>query len=101
MKSIKSEEFFKSIAVNSGVTDLDTVRRIYFGMVKTISRELKNRQEINLPDWGKFYLKVQQQKRVKNINNGMYIILPPTPLVKFTPDYKVKEYFYEWGKGGL
>ena len=44
MKSINTEEFFKLVAINAGVTDLETVRDIFYGMVKTISRELKDKQ---------------------------------------------------------
>ena len=98
MKSIKSEEFFRLVAVHSGVSDLDLVKRIFYGMVKTISKELVAGKEINLPDWGKFYLKILSPRRSININNGTLINLPATPVVKFTPDYKVKEYFKELGK---
>jgi len=99
-KSIKSEEFFKLIAVNSGISDLNIVKDIFYGMIKTISRELKNRQEIKLPDWGKFVLKVSKQRTVRNVNNGMLINLPPILMVKFIPDYKVKRYFCEFGEKG-
>lgn len=99
-KSIKSDEFFKLIAIHSGVTDLETVRNIFYGMIKTISRELKDKQVINLPDWGKFVLKVYKQRTVKNVENGIPVNLPPTSMVKFVPDYKVKEFFYRFKKDG-
>ena len=97
MKSIKPEEFFKLIAVHSGVSDLDLVRRIYYGMVKTISKELRGKHIINLPDWGEFNLKIHKSRKSRDVNSGVFIILPPIPTVKFKPDYKVKRYFYELG----
>lgn len=103
MRNISKEEFFKKIAINSGVTDLETVRNIFYGMVKTISRELKSRHSVKLPDWGTFYLRIQDSKSVPDINKGAKIkmIIPPKTLVKFFPDWKVKEYFYNLGNEGL
>lgn len=97
MKSIKSEEFFKLVAVNSGMVDMETTKRIYYGIIKTISRELKNVQIVKLPDWGEFVLKVQRPRRIKDLNNGTDIQLPAKPMVKFSPDEKVKHYFYTLG----
>lgn len=98
MKSIKSEEFFKQVAINSGVVDLETVKNIYYGIVRTISRELRNKQVVNLPDWGEFVMVVHKSRKALNVTTGELEILPPKPTVKFKPDYKVKKYFYEWGK---
>lgn len=94
MKSIKTEEFFKLVAVNSGISDLDVIRRVFYGMIKTISRELRTNEIINLPDWGKFFLKTHKPKKVMNVNTGDHMVIKPTKLVKFIPDYKVKKYFH-------
>jgi len=101
MKSISSEEFFKKIAINAGIRDLDTVKDFYYGMVRTISRELKDKQIINLPDWGEFNLRVMKSRRTTDVNTKNIINLPAKTLVKFSPDYKVKKYFYSFGEQGL
>jgi len=98
IKSIKPEDFFKLLSIHSGVSDLSTVRDIYFGMIKTISRELKEKEIIRLPDWGEFKLKTHKERIAVDVNDGNKRMLPPKTVVKFTPDYKVKKYFYEWGK---
>lgn len=97
MKSINTEEFFKLVAVNAGVTDLETVRDIFYGMVKTISRELKNKQIVKLPDWGSFALKLHKSRRSPSVRGGI-VIIPPRAIISFTPDYKVKRYFYKFGE---
>lgn len=101
MKSIDQEEFFKKIAVNAGIRDLDTVRDFYYGMIRTISRELKERQIVRLPDWGDFNLKVMKERRTTDVNTKAIITLPAKTLVKFSPDYKVKRYFHSFGEQGL
>lgn len=100
MKSITSEEFFKQVAINSGA-DLETVRSVYYGMVRTLSRELKGKQKIKMPDWGEFNIKIHKAKIYKGSNTFAPVLIPAKPLVKFTPDYKVKRYFYELGSEGL
>ena len=94
MKSIKTDEFFRLVAVNSGISDLDVIKRVFYGMIKTISRELRNNKIINLPDWGKFFLKVHKSRKSTNVNTGKPMIIPDTNVLKFVADYKVKEYFY-------
>lgn len=97
MKSIEPEEFFKKVAVNSGVSDLSIVRDIFYGIVRTISQELRARHSIKLPDWGEFLLKVYKSRSIVSVQGGK-VTLPPKPMVKFIPDYKMKKYFYSLDK---
>lgn len=98
MKSIRTEEFFKKISINSGGVDLDTVRRVYFGMITTISRELKGpNQNVKLINWGRFYLKTSKHPPTLKHYSGRTIKLGSTTVVKFKRDYKVKAYFKDIG----
>lgn len=94
MKSIKPDEFFKLVATKSGISDLDIVKRVFYGMIKVISGELRSKHIVNMPDWGEFVLKVHKSRNALNINTKQIEILPPKTTVKFNPDYKVKRYFY-------
>jgi nucleoid DNA-binding protein len=98
MKSIKTDEFFRLVTLNSGVNDLRAVQDVFYGMVRTISRELKEKGEITLPDWGTFYLHVHKARKSVDVNNGMLRDLPAKTTVKFSPDLKVKKYFQELDK---
>ena len=95
MKSIKTEEFFRLVAVNSGISDLDVIKRVFYGMVRTITRELRDKQIVKLPDFGEFVLVIHKSRKYKTTKTHENIILPPKPTVKFRPDWKVKQYFYE------
>lgn len=92
-KSIKPEEFFKQISLNSGVSDLQTVKDIFYGLIKTMSREIRNKQIVELPDWGKFRLTIRKSRRSNNVQMMKVVILPPLPEVRFYPNKNVKEYF--------
>lgn len=105
MKSITPEEFFKRVATNSGVVDLKTVKDIYYGLIRTLSQELKGRQVITLPDWGEFILYIQKPKKFtaflgKDLDGQWKkkeSILNPIPQVKFRSNPNVKKYFQSLG----
>lgn len=97
MKSINREEFFKLISIHSGGVDLDTVRDVYYGMVRTIGRELKEKQTVDLPDWGEFNLKIIKARRALDVNDRIVKDLPAKTVVKFKPATKVKKHFYSLG----
>ena len=100
MKSIPSKEFFRLVALNAGITDLQTVKDIYYAMIKTISRELKGKQTIDLPDWGNFALKLHKGRKIFNVNDKTLINIPAKATVRFSPHRAVKKYFHEFGKEG-
>ena len=93
MKSIEPEEFFKKIAINSGVNDLQTVKDIFYGMIRTISIELRERHIVNLPDWGEFYIHIHSARRALDVNTMQPKTIVAQPTVKFSPDWKVKKHF--------
>lgn len=97
MKSIPPEEFFRKVALNSGISDLSIVKDVFYGLIRTISRELRDRHTVKLPDWGEFVLKIYKSRRALDVSDGTIRVLPPKPMVKFVPDYKVKKYFYSIG----
>lgn len=94
MKSINQEEFFKLIAINSGISDLSLVKDIYYGIVRTMSRELRDKHIIKIPDWGEFNLKMYKSRDIVNVNNGKLRTVPAKLTLKFQPDYKVRKYFH-------
>jgi hypothetical protein len=96
MKSIGPEEFYREVALSAGISDIETVKRVYFGLVRVMSRQLKARQIIRLPDWGEFFLKIHKSRRFKSID-GMMGVLPPKPTIKWKSCLAVKQYFHEFG----
>ena len=99
MKSIKADEFFKLVAANSGIHDVSIARDVFYGMVRTMSRELKSKHVIKLPDWGEFRLKIHKSRNFVSVN-GERGVLPPKPVLKFVADHKVKKYFHAFIDGG-
>lgn len=96
-RSVSPEEFFKLVALNSGASDLKNVKDIFYGMIRTISRELRNKGIVDLPDWGRFEVKIYKERRILDVNLKELLVVPETPMVKFYPCKAVKKYFYSLG----
>jgi len=92
---------FSKVTLNSGISDLQTVKNVFYGLIRTISRELRDNQSVNLPDWGEFKLHIHKSRRSMNVYTRKIENLPPKTTVKFVPDDNVKKYFYDWGERGL
>jgi len=98
MKELSIEEFFKQISIDSGTMDIDFVRRVYYGMIRTMSRELRTKRRVKMPDWGDFILRMYKERNHRDVNTKQLYRLPPTPMLKFKVDYKLKKYFYALGE---
>lgn len=96
MKSISNEEFFKQVAINSKVADIDVVEKILYGTVKTISQELKKRQEVIFPGWGKFYIKIHKSFLNTNVRTGERGMTSPRATIKFQSSHNAKLNFYSF-----
>lgn len=100
MISIREKEFFKQLSINSRIASLETVRDVYFGLVKTFAQQMKERHVVTLPDWGRFNLNIRKGRIQRNINDGSMIMIPDLPTVKFISNKRLKKYFQSLGKDG-
>ncbi len=98
MKSIGPEEFFEKLSENSNYMSTEAVKVVFYGLVRTISRELRGRHTITLPDWGTFKLTIHKSRKSRSVNDGSLVVLPEKATIKFVPDRKVKQYFYSLGE---
>lgn len=99
MKSITPAEFFKRVSINSGLSDLRVVQDLYYGIVRTITQELKGKHTVKLPALGEFRLMVAKERKHINIMGKLQIV-PPRPTVKFKADVGVRKYFHALGQDG-
>ena len=97
--SITPEVFYNSIS--EGVDwqiDSKDVKRLVFSMLKLVISELRNGKEITIPDFGTFYVNKRAARKIRNVNSGEMVNIPPSPEVKFKPDIKLKKYFQLLGR---
>ena len=95
-KSIGEEEFFREVAMAAGISDLSTVKQIYYGMIRTLGRQLKSKHLVRMPDWGDFSIMIAKSRKFKSVR-GEVGVLPPLPTVKWKACENVKKHFHELG----
>ena len=86
------ETFFKELAINSSISDLELVKKVYSGLLKTIGRNLKKNGEYEIPNFGKFYLHVFSSKRLMSVYTREMIVSPKIKILEFTPSKALKRF---------
>jgi nucleoid DNA-binding protein len=92
---MKKDDIFDEISSYCNYIDRETIKSVYYGLVRAISRRLRVDGRSEMPDWGKFYLHRHKPRVALNINSRNFESLGAKTTVKFDPDHKVKQYFYE------
>ena len=92
---MKKDDIFDEISSYCNYIDRDTVKSVYYGLIRAISKRLRENGKVVMPDWGEFYLHRHKARIALDVYSRNLRNLEAKTTVKFTPDYKVKQYFYE------
>lgn len=87
-----NDDFFKLLAVESRVTDVSSVRAVYYGLCRMMLKELIVKNSSELPDLGKFKIKKHSRRQIRNIRTGELQLANESTTVKFIPDQKMRTY---------
>ena len=93
---MKKDEFFTEISKLCGYVDEKTIESMYYAMLRVISRQLRGKNLIELPDLGKFYLHRHKPRMSLDINRKIFTGLAAKTTLKFDPDYKIRKYFHDF-----
>jgi nucleoid DNA-binding protein len=93
IKNMKNNDFFDEVSQLCNYCDKELVKSVYYAMIKVISRGLRGKGTVKMPDWGEFYLHNYAPRQISEVNTGKIRSLGIKKVVKFNPDYKVKAYF--------
>jgi len=88
----ETRDLFNKIAVESGVSSVDIVKRVYYGMIRVIGSDLRAKMFIVLPGWGKFRVHRQKERRYGDLRTKEVKTAPATNIIKYVPDNRLKEY---------
>jgi hypothetical protein len=89
--SFDEDHFFTQLSMESGGLDKDTVKRVYFGMVKHISKSLAKDGVIRAPHMGDFTL-LRRKESVMFSGVGQRTLAEPITL-KFFANELWKKHF--------
>ena len=85
-------QFFNKVAGESNYMDPETVKEIYYAILRTIRDELRDSGEIRLVDFGTFRLHDSKERNMHNVGNGKQFTVPARKIVKFRPSTRLKCY---------
>jgi len=88
----ETRDFFNKVAVESGVSSIEIVKKVYYGMVRVIGSELRAKMIIVLPAWGKFRVHKQSERRYGDLRTKEVKTAAATNIIKYVPDNRLKEY---------
>ena len=94
---MKAPELFNRIAEKSGYTDHGIVAEVYYGLLKTITEELRAGRTVRLPELGDFSIRKWKSMNTYRFANqsmgGGVIKREGIKVVKFKPCANIGKYF--------
>jgi nucleoid DNA-binding protein len=87
---LNEKDFFRKLQASCNYVDEETVHRFYMGLVKTITKELRDHNVVRLPHLGDFAL-VAQKPKTLIVGNRREI--RGANILKFYPKFAWRQYF--------
>ena len=87
---LNEDDFFRKLQASCDYVDEATVRRFYLGLVKTITKELRDIKVVRLPHLGEFAL-VPQKPKTLIVGNRREV--RGATVLKFYPKFAWRQYF--------
>jgi nucleoid DNA-binding protein len=87
-----NKKFFDNISGRCGYVDPESVKAMYYGMVKEILDELVDKGSISLPHWGTFKVTQKKERNIRDVNSGNIIKIPKKKSVVFLASKRLKYY---------
>ena len=92
MAFVTNKTFFKDISARANYVDIESIRKIYYALLKTILIELEKKEVMYLPHFGKFFIKEDQERNAPGLHGGPPQHWDKRKIIKFTPCDKLKVY---------
>lgn len=66
----EKKRFFDGVCSKSGWMDDDTIKMVYYGLVKHVLDELSTRGYVKLPDFGMFKVRIWKGRTYRGMQGG-------------------------------
>ena len=91
----KLDKFFPDLSSCSNYLPEDSIKEVYYGLIKLIGIKLLKDGKIDCPDLGEFVLHTYPVRNAFDIATKSVKVLPPKSVVRFRPCRKMKDHFHE------
>lgn len=86
-------DFFLKVQKEVNYIDVESIKPVYYAILRTILSNLRDDGSIRLPDWGEFRVIRHKARRSRDPNlPGEYLYLPAIKTVKFSPTERLKNF---------
>ena len=89
----KLHKFFPELSSNCNYMSDESVKAVYYGLIKMIGSSLLKKGKLKCPDLGEFYLLIRAPHYAMDVKSHQMKLLPEKKIVKFKPCRKMKAYF--------
>lgn len=89
---MRTKEFFDKFSSFTNYIDPELVEKVYYGMLRFMSAELRKSGEIKIPGWGTFRIVEIDEKRIRNVETGETGVSKASQVIKFKPCDGLKYY---------
>jgi nucleoid DNA-binding protein len=93
MALISKDKLFKDVSSRANNVDIDSVRIIYYALLKTIIMELDKSGSVTLPNFGRFYIVDLKEKEAPGLNGEAVQHFPARKKVRFKDGEGLQKYF--------
>jgi len=95
--ALNKHDLLQNISTHSNYVSPDIVEDVYYGLVRVIGIELRDKGAVDLPDLGYLVLHNHKARRALNVRSGLIEMLPEKSTVKFKPCRDIKKHFHLLG----
>jgi len=86
------KNFWLEFSKRNNFQDEETIKNVYYALMRLILDELRANGKVYLPNWGEFTVVHKNAKKIRNVNTGQEDIVEAMNLVKFKPCDRLKSY---------
>jgi len=90
--SISPDEFFRNLSIRANGMPEDSVRMVYYALLKVVVDQFRVGRDINMPGLGKLYVKQYKPSKGFNVNKGEIVIRKGHKEVEFVSADTLKKY---------
>jgi len=89
----EKEDFFKGIASYCGFSDISSVQRFYYALIRHLLMEMKNKGQVYLPEFGEIIVRTMKGKKMHHAYKRETIEIGERKMIKFEACGSLKSYF--------
>lgn len=86
------KNFWGELAKRNNFKDEETIKNVYYSLMRLILDQLREEGQIYLPDWGGFVIKSRSKKRVVKLHTREAVIIQQPDIIQFKPCERLKNY---------